>query len=522
MQTQTKTIIFAILLYITALSCHKGIAVRYDGKSLTENQLKSYSLINGIDLKKERGKAITNLLIREAWAESLTTPSQNLKERLQSAKKSLAIDFFLSKNLEKVTSISEEEIKQSLRFRYEKRRIFMIVVKSRDEAALVQEQLKSGLNPERIALKYSIDPEVKTNKGDLGFRTRAELPQEIIDDAFSLPLNGVSAPIKTAIGWEVIVAAEIKIVDYNQYKNQIPEIKKTLIDEKKNAMRDHLAERLKGTFKIQVFDDKIDDEPSIALKEGDEKKIIAVVDTSMVSLSDLKLFMGSYFRGSGTSHVLGKTTKKQFLDILLKNEILFCQAIKEGVLGNPEFKDTLWNIERELYANEAKIQYLKNYKVPESEILTFYDKNWQEFSRGKSYRLFFLLSESEEPVNEAVSLLKKGADFRDVAMKLSEDPEAGKNGGDAGFLREEQIKKSMPEDVANAIISAGEKAIIGPAFTPYGWQVFQISEIKAGEREELSAVFERVRASYIKSRQKELIEREGQSLYKTLNPKIYN
>jgi peptidyl-prolyl cis-trans isomerase D len=61
-----------------------------------------------------------------------------------------------------------------------------------------------------LAAKYSEDPGSKAKKGDLGFFGRGRMVPEFDQAAFSLPVNQISAPIKTDYGYHLIQVTEKK------------------------------------------------------------------------------------------------------------------------------------------------------------------------------------------------------------------------------------------------------------------------------------------------------------------------
>ena len=65
-------------------------------------------------------------------------------------------------------------------------------------------ELKNGGDFSAVAEKYSSDPSVKKNKGDIGFITVFSLPYELESVAFSLPNGAFSLPYKSSAGYHII------------------------------------------------------------------------------------------------------------------------------------------------------------------------------------------------------------------------------------------------------------------------------------------------------------------------------
>ena len=79
-----------------------------------------------------------------------------------------------------------------------------ILLKTEAEAQSVLAQLKNGADFQSLAEKYSIDPSVKRNRGDLGFFARGDLLKEFEDRVQELKPGETSGVIKTALGYHII------------------------------------------------------------------------------------------------------------------------------------------------------------------------------------------------------------------------------------------------------------------------------------------------------------------------------
>lgn len=82
---------------------------------------------------------------------------------------------------------------------------------ARAKAAL--RRIAKGEDFSAVAAATTDSPFGKTNGGDLGFMTQPEMGKELADVAFAIENGGVSAPIKTQLGWHVV-----KVEDKRQRK----------------------------------------------------------------------------------------------------------------------------------------------------------------------------------------------------------------------------------------------------------------------------------------------------------------
>lgn len=91
--------------------------------------------------------------------------------------------------------------------------------------ALAEEARKPGVDFAKLAKEKSEGPS-KDDGGDLGFFRRGVMVPEFERAAFTLPLGGVSDPIRTKFGWHVIKVEERRALaakPYDEMKDQLRE-----------------------------------------------------------------------------------------------------------------------------------------------------------------------------------------------------------------------------------------------------------------------------------------------------------
>jgi parvulin-like peptidyl-prolyl isomerase len=119
-------------------------------------------------------------------------------------------------------------------------------------------QLKKGADFGALALKYSNDPSVKQNKGQLGFFSKGKMLKEFEDAAYQLKLQELSEPVQTQYGYHILrkygqKASAIK--DFAAVKDEI--IAKLKADYVQNRLTDYY-EQVKTDNAMQVDEKALD------------------------------------------------------------------------------------------------------------------------------------------------------------------------------------------------------------------------------------------------------------------------
>ncbi len=78
-----------------------------------------------------------------------------------------------------------------------------IMEKAKQQIQAAYKQLQAGKDFGEVAMNFSADPSVKTNKGDLGFITVFSLPYALETLAYNTPLGKFSAPYRSKIGYHI-------------------------------------------------------------------------------------------------------------------------------------------------------------------------------------------------------------------------------------------------------------------------------------------------------------------------------
>lgn len=89
------------------------------------------------------------------------------------------------------------------------------------KADAIVAQLRGGADFAAIAKKESADPNSASKGGDLGELTRGMLPPDIAKQVFSLPVNQVSAPIESRLGYHIFQVTGKTVKSFDEVRTYI-------------------------------------------------------------------------------------------------------------------------------------------------------------------------------------------------------------------------------------------------------------------------------------------------------------
>jgi peptidyl-prolyl cis-trans isomerase C len=235
-------------------------------------------------------------------------------------------------------------------------------------------------------------------------------------------------------------------------------------------------------------------------KESSQSPVLAKVDDEPITQEDfLKEInrMPEWARGRFKS----EEGKKQFLEELIKRELIYHDAKRNGLHRDDEFKEKVEEFKKMTLVKMAlEKEVEEKTQLPPETAQEFYDKNPGEFMIGSEVRVKHILVETEEKAQEIYEKIQKGEDFSTLAKKFSRDKGTAKKGGDLGFFGR---GKMVPEfEVVAFNLKKG--SISKPVKTRFGFHVIKVIDKKQGRQGSFDEVKDAITKRISMERQKEL------------------
>jgi len=173
----------------------------------------------------------------------------------------------------------------------------------------------------------------------------------------------------------------------------------------------------------------------------------------------------------------GENGKEKFLDEIVKKEILYQQALKEGLDKDPKFSKKVEDFKKLTLVSELlQKEIMSKAKVSDSDVKDYYSKHKQDFTTTSQIKASHLLVKTEAEAEKVLARLKKGEKFEAIAKEVSIDKPSAAHGGDLGYFSRGQM---VPEFERAAMgLKVGE--ISNPVKTPFGFHIIKVTDKKIG------------------------------------------
>ena len=196
--------------------------------------------------------------------------------------------------------------------------------------------------------------------------------------------------------------------------------------------------------------------------------------------------------------------KKNLLDEMVNQELLYQEAKSRGILNRKEIKDLADGYLRGLAVRQLIIDITENITVDAQEIEVFYNQYKDELSEPEQRRVREIVVSSEDRAREISIALLQGEDFATIAKEKSIG-ESSKNAGDLGFI----LKGQRGEDYTRydeMVFSLDINQVSSIFKGPKGYYIAKVEEIKAAQEKSLTDVWDQVKNSLLPFKQQQRLQ----------------
>jgi peptidyl-prolyl cis-trans isomerase C len=190
--------------------------------------------------------------------------------------------------------------------------------------------------------------------------------------------------------------------------------------------------------------------------------------------------------------------KKEVLDRLVDEKLLYLEAVKKGLDQDPKVQKVMVNtlLRQDVYGS------VRNSDFKDEDLQKYYEEHKDEFivpEKVQVKRILIKVSDqrpeaaAEAEAKRIAGELNKAPDsFKDLASKFSEDPYR-RRGGDVGFVAQTG-KPGLDPAVVEKAFTMKVNEISAPFKSAEGWNIVQV----ANRRERVERTFQQMKGSVLR------------------------
>ncbi len=328
--------------------------------------------------------------------------------------------------------------------------------RSKEEAQILAEKIakeaKSGNDFNDLAIKYSEDPGVKNNKGDLGYFKWGQKPKPFQQACWDMKVGEISDPVQTVYGFNIIRLDDRKKVE-NFEPDHSPEkifrIKQTLystVADSGKKLWEETYKNLQEAKSYQLENDAINEAAKMmtekvktvkvdinSFTEEESNVVFAKWDDNKVTL---KTILNRY--ENNLPRVVGALGKSKNLQNEVRNLSMITIALSEAKRMNlHELEDVAKVLNN--FREDRLVQLVEKKEIQEKvsatdeEVKNFYNENPDQYMKPAQMEMWDILVETEKEADRVAALARKGRNFESLAKKYSTDKYYKEKGGYLGF-----------------------------------------------------------------------------------------
>ena len=256
--------------------------------------------------------------------------------------------------------------------------------------------------------------------------------------------------------------------------------------------------------------------PSLSAKrnaEGKKGAVLAQIDDVSITVSELEDRINSqtpYVRARYT----GVEQKKEFLENLVKFEVLASEARRQGLDHDPEVVRAMKQVMIQKLLKQ-RFDRLKAEDITDDEVKTYFDGHQDEFNRPPEVRVSMILVPDEDTAKKVLADPRsrglENVGFRDLVTQYSIDSDTKERGGDLRFFDERN--RELPAELVTAAFKLANIGDVSePVKTKHGLAILKLTGQRRALTRTLAEVSQQIRAKLFRERRQKLMDDFERSL----------
>ena len=225
------------------------------------------------------------------------------------------------------------------------------------------------------------------------------------------------------------------------------------------------------------------------------QEILATVAGVQITEADLDMFMRTIPQEQ-RKYASNPQFRGHFLEQMI-SLYAFAQLAEELNLAETEvYKKNIENAKRNILAQLAVEEIMKDITATEEEAKAFYEGNPQHFQKDATVSAKHILVAEEADCLAIPEAIKNGKAFEEAAKESSTCP-SGAQGGDLGEFGKGQMVKEFEE----AAFAAEIGEVVGPVKTQFGYHLIKVEKKNEPSVVPYEEVSERIKQTVLQQKQ---------------------
>jgi peptidyl-prolyl cis-trans isomerase C len=220
--------------------------------------------------------------------------------------------------------------------------------------------------------------------------------------------------------------------------------------------------------------------------------------------------------GPSRAYLSAPDRKRQFVENIILNDLLFAEAQKAGYDKDPDIEKQITDMRKRLVVQRLMREYQTPPTITDDDAKKYYDDNPSLFSTTQIKASHILVKDEETAKRLHAQLVADPSKFADVAKQESIDKTSGAKGGDLGKFGQGRM---VPE-FERVAFSLKPGQLSEPVKTQYGWHIILVSEREEGERKPFDQVKEQIKTTLRNKQLQDAVQAKFDSLKKSANLQI--
>ena len=478
--------------------------------SLTEFKQRYNNFITSTDNKDnlQIREAILNNMINEILLyeydsnENLFADNNYVKEQEWNRRK-VILAYLKEQEIYSKITVADPELRESFLRVNETLSARHLYAATESEANELYELVKNGASFESLSKTVFTDSALKNNGGYLGYFTWGDMDPAFEDAAYSLQVNEISAPVRTAQGYSIIKLesrSQKPLLTEYEFQNKKAHLEKVLRLRKKSpAEKEYVYSVFKKdllTFNEDGLNQLVQNifvNNETGTQQSEKNKLCVSYDSRNYNVEEIENKLLS-LPDEQLDRITSVEILKASIEGILINEILYSIALEKGYDTAQPVLSMLDGYRKKTFLELKMNEITGNSVLPDSVLLKYYRENIHNFSREREINIQEIIVDRLGLADSLFNSLKQGEDFGKLAKQFSLRRWSAEN---EGVMGSSPISKYG--NLKELFWKSGVGELLGPLQIENMFGIFRI----IGKKDSEPIDFELVKEDVLKAAQSE-------------------